>query len=127
MTGIVFDFRNVNWTFDPEMNYLFLCTKQHLFNDKLRHDGYLTLEHVYRALGLPFEDFDEVTKRKAKITGWTFYEDQEEAERNGAANYVDLGIPFWKSRDGVIFSDPIIVLVLNTDTQPINISKFERR
>jgi hypothetical protein len=61
---------------DPEINRIFLQSQQAYFNQRLQVDGYVFLNDVYQALGIP--------KTKAgQIVGWKI---------GKGDNYVDFGI-----------------------------------
>lgn len=68
------------WEKDPEMNLYFLHQVQNWANDKLKAQGYLILNDVYEALGIP--------KCKAGYeVGWVYDEEHPIGD-----NYVDFGI-----------------------------------
>lgn len=68
------------WTKDPEYNLYFLKQQQNWANERLKAQGYLYLNDVYEALGIP--------KCKAgQIVGWIYDEKNPIGD-----NYVDFGI-----------------------------------
>lgn len=75
-----FDETCPDWTKDPEANLLFLRMQQAHANDRLRLQGYLFLNDVYKMLGMQ--------PSKAGFTvGWLY--DEKDPKRN---NFVDFGI-----------------------------------
>ena len=77
-----FDESCPDWEKDSEYNLQFLLAQQQYANDLLHADGYLYLNRVYRALGLP-------ETKAGQIVGWIYDPDDESGR---FANYVDLGI-----------------------------------
>lgn len=82
MYSKIFDEYNQNWDPHPEYNVLFLRGVQNQCNDRLRAKGHLTLNEVYRDLGM-----DETPE--GAVVGWIY-----DGEGDG---FVDFGI--WQSRD----------------------------
>ena len=81
-----FDDGNTGWTKDPEYNLMYLRSHQNYFNDLLKSRGYVFLNEVYEALGIP--------KTKAgHAVGWIY----DEENPNGD-NYIDFGI--YNNREG---------------------------
>jgi Family of unknown function (DUF6353) len=72
-----FDATCAPWTKTPEYNALFLKSQQNWFNDRLHNYGYVFLNEVYEALGIPRCQFGQ-------IVGWKL--------NNGGDNFVDFGI-----------------------------------
>lgn len=58
-----FDETNPNWQKNAEYNRYFLQSQQNFANDKLHADGYLFLNDVYEALGLPKTSYGQ-------LVGW---------------------------------------------------------
>ena len=75
-----FDEYCLGWTKDAEYNLMFLRQQQSYFNDKLRTEGYVFLNDVYKALGIP------VTKA-GQIVGWVY-----DSKDPNADNFIDFGI-----------------------------------
>jgi hypothetical protein len=94
------------WTKSPEDNLRFLKMVQAWANKKLQAEGYLYLNDVYEALGIP--------KTKAgHVVGWIFDEEQPVGD-----NYVDFGIYDLyneKARDFVNGYERVILLDFNVD------------
>lgn len=101
-----FDESCKGWTKSAEDNLRFLKMVQAWANKKLQADGYLYLNEVYEALGIP--------KTKAgHVVGWIF----DEAHPVGD-NYVDFGIYDLyneKARDFVNGYERVILLDFNVD------------
>lgn len=68
------------WTKDPETNLWFLMQQQDWANEKLRRQGYLFLNDVYKSLGM------QVTAAGQQV-GWIYDEKHPVGD-----NYVDFGI-----------------------------------
>jgi hypothetical protein len=80
----IFDADNRNWSKNPSANLLFLKSQQQWCNDKLKAEGILFLNDVYRALGFP-------RVPDGQIIGWV-YDPKKEIEDHIGDNYVDFGI-----------------------------------
>ncbi len=80
-TAKIFDETCPAWSKDPNMNLLFLRQQQNFCNDKLKSQGYLFLDEVYKLLGFP------VTALSRKV-GWIYDPDKNDV----GDNYVDFGI-----------------------------------
>lgn len=70
------------WQKSPSYNHTFLICQQNSANDKLRRDGYLFLNTVYRMLGLS-------ETPTGAICGWILPKDDE---LHDGDNYVDFGM-----------------------------------
>lgn len=68
------------WTKDAALNKVFLVQMQNYANDKLKSQGYLTLNQVYEMLGVRTTGFGQ-------IAGWVYTEDGSIGD-----NFVDFGI-----------------------------------
>lgn len=94
------------WTDDSEANLIFLRQVQNWANDKLRSQGYLFLNEVYKALGIR-------PTRDGHVVGWVY----DENNRTGD-NFVDFGIYDQyntKARDFVNGYEKVILLDFNVD------------
>lgn len=94
------------WTKSPEYNLAFLRAQQSIMNDRLKANGYLFLNDVYDALGIP-------RTQKGQIVGWVYDENNPVGD-----NYVDFGIyDMWKTevRDFVNGYERSILLDFNVD------------
>lgn len=76
----VFDEANPYWEKDADFNLMFLRSQQTFANDKLRAQGYLFLNDVYKALGFP-------ETRAGQIVGWLYNPKNEMGD-----NEVDFGM-----------------------------------
>lgn len=72
-----FDKSNTNWSPEWEYNRIFLQCQQNYANQKLAARGYILLNEVYEALGIPHT-------RAGCVVGWHIGKDGD--------NYVDFGI-----------------------------------
>lgn len=80
-TARIFDESCPAWSKDPNLNLIFLRQQQNFCNDKLKSQGYLFLDEVYKMLGFP------VTSLSRKV-GWIYDPDNNDV----GDNYVDFGI-----------------------------------
>lgn len=78
--AVVYDCGNTGWCKDPEANRVFLQRQQNYANDKLRTEGHLFLNDVYKMLGF-------AKTAAGQQVGWIY----DEKNPNGD-NYVDFGI-----------------------------------
>lgn len=78
----IFDEYNPNWSHNPGSNLTFLRSQQNFANDKLRSEGVLFLNDVYKCLGFP-------RTSEGQIVGWVWDPDNEDHDGD---NYVDFGI-----------------------------------
>lgn len=75
-----FDESCLGWTRNSEMNKLFLIQQQTYCNEKLRSRGYLFLNEVYDALGIP-------RTARGQILGWVY-----DIHNPIGDNFVDFGL-----------------------------------
>lgn len=75
-----FDSSCSGWEKTPEYNLMFLKQQQQYFNDLLVARGYVFLNEVYKALGIP-------DSKEGQIVGWTYNPDNLEGD-----NYIDFGL-----------------------------------
>lgn len=100
-----FDSSSKEWDKDPEYNLTFLKGKQSMMNNILKARGYLFLNDVYEALGLP-------PSKAGQCVGWVYDKD------GGYDNRVDFGIYNVKraaNRDFVNGYESVILLDFNVD------------
>lgn len=76
-----FDENNINWEDNPEFNLQFLTAQQRYANDKLKANGYLFLNEVYKSLGFP-------ETKAGQVVGWVWNKNNDGV----GDNYVDFGI-----------------------------------
>ncbi len=101
-----FDASSPYYEKDPENNLIFLRHKQSYFNDKLRVDGRVFLNDVYKELGLPLT-------KAGQVVGWVYDESNPDID-----NYIDFGIydiSKVKARDFVNGYESVILLDFNVD------------
>lgn len=106
----IFDECNPNWSRDPGSNLTFLRGQQLFANEKLKSEGVLFLNDVYRGLGLPCTS-------AGQIVGWVYDPNNEDHDGD---NYVDFGIYdklFKESpkRDFINAAEPCVWLDFNVD------------
>lgn len=75
-----FDVGNPYWEKDAEYNLMFLRAKQNYFNDKLKVDGYVFLNDVYKELGI-------LPTKAGQVVGWRY-----DPKSKTSDNYIDFGI-----------------------------------
>lgn len=76
----LFDAGNPYWEKDADYNLMFLRARQSYFNDKLKIDGRVFLNDVYKQLGFP-------TTKAGQVVGWVYDPDNPVGD-----NYIDFGI-----------------------------------
>ena len=76
----LFDESSPYWEKQKHYNQLFLQVKQNEFNVKLQADGFVFLNQVYEALGIP-------KTRAGQIVGWRYDPDNPTGD-----NYIDFGM-----------------------------------
>lgn len=80
--SVFFDECSTEWTKDPNYNLMFLRSQQEYANQLLRTKGFLFLNDVYKALGLP-------ETKAGQVMGWIYDGDSKDPIFN---NTVDFGI-----------------------------------
>lgn len=75
-----FDESCAGWSKDAEANFTFLKCQQNYANDKLKAQGYLFLNDVYKMLGIP-------ATKAGQVVGWIYDEKNPIGD-----NFVDFGI-----------------------------------
>lgn len=95
-----FDEGSADFSKNPEQNLTFVRCQQEFANHKLHACGYLFLNDVYEALGIP-------KTSAGAIVGWKV--------GKGNQNHVDFGIYRLESRDFVNGYEPRILLDFNVD------------
>lgn len=78
--SVVFCEGNLGWTKNPELNKVFLIQQQNYANDRLKAEGFLPLNEVYKMVGAP-------TTAYGQIAGWVWTEDSSIGD-----NFVDFGM-----------------------------------
>lgn len=108
-----FDESCPDWHKNPEYNLMFLRSQQSWANDILVSRGYLFLNEVYSALGIPETE-------AGQVVGWIYDPENPNHEGN---NYVDFGIyniHREKNRDFVNGYERSILLDFNVDGEILN-------
>lgn len=101
-----FDRGNPYWEKDAEYNLHFLLQMQNWATEKLRRKGYLFLNEVYQAIGIP-------ESKAGQVVGWIYDEENPIGD-----NVVDFGIHELHrkpNRDFVNGYEPTILLDFNVD------------
>ena len=109
----IFDDGCLGWTKDAELNYTFAVQQQNWFNDLLKLRGYVFLNEVYDAFGIP-------RTKAGQIVGWVY--DTKNPDHKGD-NFIDFGIfnthsP--KARDFVNGYERVLVMDFNVDGNILN-------
>ena len=78
--SVVFCEGNLGWTKNAELNKVFLIQQQNYANDRLKANGYLTLNEVYDMVGAQRTAYGQ-------IAGWVWTDDSSVGD-----NFVDFGI-----------------------------------
>lgn len=104
----IFDESCPNWSRNPSSNLTFLKAQQNFANDKLRCEGVLFLNDVYKMLGFP-------RTPEGQIVGWIWDPDNPEID-----SYVDFGIhdklfTSAAKRDFINGREPCVWLDFNVD------------
>jgi hypothetical protein len=94
------------WTKDPEYNFLYLKRLQSTFNDKLQEEGYVFLNEVYEALGIP-------KTKDGQVVGWVYDEKNPIGDNFIDFGFMDVYKP--KARDFVNGRERTILLDFNID------------
>lgn len=101
-----FDESCAGWTKDPEMNLCFLRRQQDYVNEVLKNKGYMFLNDVYEALGIP-------RTKAGQVVGWIYDEKHPIGD-----NLIDFGIYDTnkeRNRDFVNGYERTILLDFNVD------------
>ena len=120
--SIFFDQGNPYWSKDYDENVRLLETKWNYANYVFRNQGHLFKNELLDIFGYRKDCFTQ----DGNIVGWKFYKDPLEADRHGAANYIDIGIDFNDISKNSEFvqrflrgEEPVVELVFNIDPEPI--------
>lgn len=100
---------NQNWTPQAHNNWFFLNAQERYFNDRLQGNGYVFLNDVYKALGLP-------ETKAGQVVGWM-------AGEQGRDGYISFGIDNDRSekvRDFMAGAEDSIWLDFNVDGDILN-------
>jgi hypothetical protein len=98
--SVIWDEASIRWTKDPELNRMFLQHQQNYHNDILHTRGFVFLNDVYEALGLPLTT-------KGQIVGWMIHGDGD--------NHIDFGLFEARSAAFMNNQERSIILDFNVD------------
>lgn len=98
-----FDSSCFSYEKDPEYNLMFLKNQESYANDLLKAKGYLYLNTVYKALGLP-------ETKAGQVVGWIY-----DPENQVGDNYVDFGIHEVRNKRSVNGLESVFLLDFNVD------------
>ena len=96
-----FDEHATNWVKDAEYNLAFVTAQQHYFNQRLQTRGFVFLNEVYEALGVP-------TTKAGQVVGWY-------AKNPKGDGYIDFNIYTPENSRFVNGSERSILLDFNVD------------
>jgi len=115
----IFDETNVNWEKTPDFNQMFIRARESYANDKLRTQGFLFLNDVYKMLGF------EPTKA-GQVVGWLYRPDGNDV----GDNYISFNIYDPNNEAKVNFDEGLersIILDFNVDGYILDKFENERR
>jgi hypothetical protein len=96
----MFDWTNINWREDPDLNRLFINVAQNHANYMLNSRGHFFLNDAYDALGLP-------RTKEGSVVGW--------AKSGDGDRYVDFGFYELNPREEFPSKDHCVLLDFNVD------------
>lgn len=107
----LFDECNKNWQRQPEYNLMFLSAQQNWANERLRSNGYITLNEVLESIGCD-------PTPAGFVVGWVYKKDNENGD-----NFVDFGLD--DSREDVRYfrdgDEPSVWLDFNVQGNIMNL------
>lgn len=104
MYSVFFDDGNIGWSKNPELNKVFLIQQQEAANFRLRTEGFLPLNEVYKMIGAPLTYYGQVA-------GWVWSDDPDTGD-----NFVSFGLfdnENEKARDFINLREKTILLDFN--------------
>lgn len=104
MYSVFFDDGNIGWSKNPELNKVFLIQQQEAANFRLKTEGFLPLNEVYKMIGAPLTYYGQVA-------GWVYSDDP-----NSGDNFVSFGLfdnENEKARDFINLREKTILLDFN--------------
>lgn len=104
MYSVFFDDGNIGWSKNPELNKVFLIQQQEAANFRLRTEGFLPLNEVYKMIGAPLTYYGQVA-------GWVYSDDPDSGD-----NFVSFGLfdnENEKARDFINLREKTILLDFN--------------
>jgi hypothetical protein len=104
MYSVFFDDGNIGWSKNPELNKVFLIQQQEAANYRLKTEGFLPLNEVYKMIGAPLTSYGQ-------IAGWVHSDDPDSGD-----NFVSFGLfdsDNEKARDFINLRERTILLDFN--------------
>lgn len=104
MYSVFFDDGNIGWSKNPELNKVFLIQQQEAANYRLKTEGFLPLNEVYKMIGAPLTSYGQ-------IAGWVYSDDPDSGD-----NFVSFGLfdsDNEKARDFINLRERTILLDFN--------------
>lgn len=104
MYSVFFDDGNIGWSKNPELNKVFLIQQQEAANFRLKTEGFLSLNDVYKMIGAPLTYYGQ-------IAGWVYSDDPDSGD-----NFVRFGLfdnDNEKARDFINLREKTILLDFN--------------
>lgn len=102
--SVFFDDGNIGWSKNPELNKVFLIQQEEAANYRLKKEGFLPLNEVYKMIGAPLTHYGQ-------IAGWVYSDDPDTGD-----NYVSFGLfnnENEKARDFINLREKTILLDFN--------------
>ena len=104
MYSVFFDDGNIGWSKNAELNKVFLIQQQEAANFRLKTEGWLSLNEVYKMIGAPQTAYGQ-------FAGWVYSDDPDSGD-----NFVSFGIfdnENEKARDFINLREKTILLDFN--------------
>lgn len=102
--SVIYDDGNIGWCKNPELNKVFLIQQEEAANFRLKHEGFLSLNDVYKMIGAQTTGFGQ-------YAGWVYSDDPDSGD-----NYVSFGltnIDNEKTRDFMNLRERSVLLDFN--------------
>ena len=102
--SVFFDDGNIGWSKNPELNKVFLIQQEEAANYRLKKEGFLPLNEVYKMIGAPVTHYGQ-------IAGWVYSDDPDSGD-----NHVSFGLfnsDNEKARDFINLREKTILLDFN--------------
>ena len=109
--AVLFDECNPNWQHQPEYNLMFLKAQQQMANDRLRANGFLTLNDVLDSIGCK-------PTNAGLVVGWVYKKDNDAGD-----DFVDFGLDDSREnvRDFINGDEPSVWLDFNVQGSIMNL------
>jgi len=108
----IFDECNPNYSRDASMNRFFIAKQMKAMDKKLKDDGYLFLNTVYKALGFP-------QTQAGTLFGWVYDPENDEHEGDSYVNFDIFNVNKSKNVDFINGYEPSVIIDFNVDENPI--------